>query len=161
MAVRWWAAVAGLGPSGGSPSERTTPPRSMGGRTLRSDGGPPAGRPPQSSPPPRRRVPHGGRALAARGGLPGAAPPPPLLPRRFPPRVEGAGGDGGGRVEQGPAGFDRPHRRLGAGSSLKLLHQPVALRPGEPAVVAGDGKARPFGEVVGQPLPPTGEVGED
>src|SRR5581483_9583240 len=55
MAVRWWAAVAGLGPSGGSPSDRTTAPGSTVGRTLRSVGGPSAGRPQKSAPPVRRR----------------------------------------------------------------------------------------------------------
>src|SRR2546422_8925133 len=57
MAVRWWAAVAGLGPSGGSPSERTTAPGSTVGRTLRSVGGPSVGRPQKSAPPARRRPP--------------------------------------------------------------------------------------------------------
>src|SRR5437763_14752262 len=57
MAVRWWAAGAGLGPGGGSPSERTTAPGSTVGRTLRSVGGPSVGRPQKSAPPVRRRPP--------------------------------------------------------------------------------------------------------
>src|SRR2546423_1704030 len=150
MAVRWWAAVAGLGPSGGAPGERTTAPRAVVGRALRAGGGASAGGAPKAAPPPRRPVPPHHPAVPA-----GRAPPrrPRARPRHagFPPRAEGAEGAGGGRVAPGAAGFDRPPRRPGAGSFLNLFPQPVALRPGEPAVVAGDGKARPFGEVVGQP----------
>src|SRR2546421_9816561 len=78
MAVRWWAAVAGLGPSGGSPSERTTAPGSIVGRTLRSDGGPSVGRPQKSAPPVRRRPPDDDRLP------PGCDWPPPwrFLPER-------------------------------------------------------------------------------
>src|SRR5581483_4554436 len=80
MAVRWWAAVAGLGPRGGSPSERTTAPGSTVGRTLRSDGGPSVGRPQKSAPPVRRR-PADERWLPAACGWPAAGRF--RLPRRF------------------------------------------------------------------------------
>src|SRR5437879_11434918 len=106
MAVRGWAAVAGLGPRGGSPSERTTAPGSMVGRTLRSDGGPSLGRPQKSAPPDRRRLPDDDRApedwawpepdwrsLVPERRLrllpPPPAPPPPAWPgvRGFPPEA--------------------------------------------------------------------------
>src|SRR5687767_2680272 len=71
MAVSWTAVVAGLGPSGGSPSERTTAPGSIVGRTLRSDGGPSDALPQKSVPPVRRRLPPGDERLP-----PCAWPPP-------------------------------------------------------------------------------------
>src|SRR5947208_1158516 len=136
MAVRWWAAVAGLGPSGGSPSERTTAPGSMVGRTLRSVGGPSDGRP-QKSAPPLRRLP--------------ADPPGPVpglvLHRRVPPPVVEDDVAGGGQVEPGAAGLDRHDQRAGARPFLELLDEPVPLEAGEAAVVAGDRPAGLGGQV--------------